>query len=158
MSWLTAGVLLCGCALTTPSIAFERVTVTTERVLVDPASGLALGGYDPVAYFVNSEPRMGKPENEFFWNGAIWRFTNVGNLEAFRHAPAVYAPQYGGYGALAVSRGYPAQGSPLVWTVYEERLYLFASPVARAAWLQHPEGLARSGNEQWPSIERSLAR
>ncbi len=121
-------------------------------------TGLALAGYDPVAYFVDGAPRRGKPRYELSWNGAVWRFVNEGNVEAFRLAPEVYVPQFGGHDALSVSRGYPAQGSPLIWTIHDDRLYFFASPVNRAAWRQYPSGLIEAGEKRWPEIEATLAR
>ena len=158
---IAAHLALIGSFLAMPyktAVAFERVSVTSKRVLSDPATGLALGGYDPVAYFVDGAARQGKAEFELYTQGTVWRFVNEGNREAFRHSPGVYAPQFGGYGALSVSRGYPAEASPLVWTIFEGRLYLFASPVNRQAWLLAAQNLAEKGRKSWPAIESRLAR
>jgi len=59
--------------------------------------GLALKGYDVVAYFTMGKPVKGDSRYSYAWQGAIWRFANVRHLEAFKAAPAKYAPQYGGY-------------------------------------------------------------
>jgi YHS domain-containing protein len=59
--------------------------------------GVAIKGYDPVAYFTVGKPTKGKPEFEYEWMGAKWRFASVKNLELFKSAPEKYAPQYGGY-------------------------------------------------------------
>lgn len=59
--------------------------------------GVAIKGYDPVAYFTEGKPVKGKEEFEFEWKGAKWRFANARHLELFRGDPEAYAPQYGGY-------------------------------------------------------------
>lgn len=61
------------------------------------AGGLAIKGYDPVAYFTRGEPTKGSEEFEYEWNGAKWRFATREHLEIFREDPEKYAPQYGGY-------------------------------------------------------------
>lgn len=59
--------------------------------------GLAVKGYDVVAYFTEGRPVQGLPEFEHEWNGAKWRFSSSENLELFTSEPEKYAPQYGGY-------------------------------------------------------------
>ena len=46
---------------------------TTERLVVDRHTGLALYGYDPVAYFTDAQPLVGRPEFELSFAGAVWR-------------------------------------------------------------------------------------
>jgi hypothetical protein len=55
---------------------------TTERIVVDWHTGLAIGGYDPVAFFTHGKPVAGRPDFELRYGGAVWRFCNVGNKEA----------------------------------------------------------------------------
>lgn len=59
--------------------------------------GVALDGYDVVAYFTLGEPTKGDSEFSHEWNGATWRFANAEHLEMFKADPEKYAPQYGGY-------------------------------------------------------------
>jgi YHS domain-containing protein len=59
--------------------------------------GLALKGYDPVAYFTLGKPMEGKKEFEYKWQDATWRFANEAHLNLFKSDPEKYAPQYGGY-------------------------------------------------------------
>jgi hypothetical protein len=82
----------------------------TERIVVDPRRGLALSGFDPVAYFTDSKPLMGRGELEYAFGGATWRFHNEGNRAAFAEHPEVYMPNYGGYDPVAVARGVAAPG------------------------------------------------
>jgi hypothetical protein len=59
--------------------------------------GVAIKGYDPVAYFTLGEPTKGSAEFEHTWMGAKWRFFNAEHLDMFKTDPGKYAPQYGGY-------------------------------------------------------------
>src|SRR5579884_2882030 len=100
------------------------------RVEVDPRTGLAIGGFDPVAYFAEHAPRLGRPDFEVDRYGVVWRFENPGNRAAFAAHPDVYRPQFGGYDPVAVGRGALVPGHPLV------------SAIAARKWPQ-VEGTAR---------------
>ena len=76
--------LLVSCSSPTPS-----VNVTAE--------GIAIKGYDPVAYFTQGKPVQGEKEFSHQWRGATWLFANNMHLDLFKNEPARYAPQYGGY-------------------------------------------------------------
>src|SRR6202167_2781281 len=65
-----------------------------ERIVIDWHTGLAIGGYDPVAFFTDGKPIAGSADFEFHYGGAIWRFCNVRNREAFRARTAIYMPQF----------------------------------------------------------------
>jgi hypothetical protein len=55
----------------------------TERIMVDWHTGLAIGGYDSVAFFTDGKPMAGSVDFELRYGGAIWRFSNVSNRAAF---------------------------------------------------------------------------
>ena len=59
--------------------------------------GLAIKGYDPVAYFTLSSPVKGLKEYQFEWNNAKWLFANNEHMIFFKEEPGKFAPQYGGY-------------------------------------------------------------
>ena len=61
------------------------------------AEGIAIKGYDPVAYFTQGKPVQGKKAFSHQWDGATWLFTNNMHLDLFKIDPARYAPQFGGY-------------------------------------------------------------
>src|SRR6202012_1929475 len=69
---------------------FAAHATTTERVVVNRFSGLAIEGFDPVAYFVDHHPVLGLPEYEAAEAGAVWRFRNEGNRASFVAHPDVY--------------------------------------------------------------------
>src|SRR5271169_2615265 len=69
------------------------------------SGGLAIKGYDPVAYFIDQKPVMGSAGFEYLWNNAKWRFASAEHRDLFRADPEKYAPKYGGYCAYAISLG-----------------------------------------------------
>src|SRR5262249_3036345 len=78
---------------------------TTERIGVNRYSGLAIEGFDPVAYFTDDRPIRGLPDFEAAEGGAVWRFQNAGNRDAFAANPEIYGPQFGGYDPIDIARG-----------------------------------------------------
>ncbi|MFZ2196829.1 MAG: YHS domain-containing (seleno)protein [Thermodesulfovibrionales bacterium] len=60
------------------------------------AEGVAIKGYDPVAYFNDIKPTMGRPEFKYVWKRSEWRFDSSDHLEMFKKDPEKYAPRDGG--------------------------------------------------------------
>src|SRR5262249_12011771 len=98
---------------------------TTEYIVTDRNSGLAIHGFDPVAYFTDGKPMLGRGEFEYAHAGVVWRFRNVGNRSAFAADPEIYMPRYGGYDPVGIGRGVPVAGDPRYWIIVGDRLYLF---------------------------------
>ena len=118
---------------------------------VDP-SGLALKGYDPVAYFTENKPVKGRTEFTAQHEGATYRFSSAANRDAFSAAPAKYSPQYGGYCAFGMAAGYKAPIEPDAWTVVDGKLYLNYSQSVRRQWSRDIPGYLRKADANWPSI------
>ena len=97
------------------SLDFAAQAATTERVVVNRYSGLAIEGFDPVAYFTESRPARGLPDFEAREAGAVWRFRNEGNRASFVAHPEIYGPQFGGYDPVDLGRGVTFAGSPRFW-------------------------------------------
>jgi YHS domain-containing protein len=131
---------------------------TTERVVSDRFSGLALNGIDPVAYFTDAAPLYGRAEREYRYAGVTWRFRNEGNMAAFIDNPNVYMPRYGGYDPIAVGRAVAVPGNPLLWTVFGERLYLFYSEQARARFVANPDEAILHADNKWPKVVGGLVQ
>jgi YHS domain-containing protein len=129
---------------------------TTERIVVDWHNGLAIAGYDPVAYFTDGTALPGTAEWEYRYAGAIWRFGNVGNRDAFADHPDVYMPQFGGYDPVGVARGVAVAGNPNVWLVSGERLYLFYDRARLATFTANPDRLVADAQRKWPDLRRTL--
>ncbi len=129
----------------------------TQYVVVNPYTGLAISGFDPVAYFADAKPRSGAPDLEYRHGGAVWRFRNEGNRAAFAEHPDVYTPRFGGYDPVAIARGVSVPGHPLIWLIMGQRLYLFYSNEARSAFEKQPERVIEAAERKWPVVARSVA-
>jgi hypothetical protein len=129
---------------------------TTERVVNDPLSGLAISGVDPVSYFTHAAPLYGNADHEYSYDGVIWRFRNVGDQTAFAAHPDVYMPRYGGYDPVALGRGVAVAGNPLVWAMVGEHVYLFYDEKSRARFLNGPTDAIAAADDKWPAVKSTL--
>lgn len=143
--------LACGLPCLAPGHA-----ATTESIVSDPNRGLAINGFDPVAYFTDAKAAIGREELEYNFAGAIWRFRNEGNRAAFMQNPEIYAPAFGGYDPMAVARGVAVAGHPQIWAVAGKRLYLFYNTQAREGFLADPESAA-AAERKWPVVQQTLS-
>src|SRR5215216_5981434 len=73
---------------------------------------LALKGYDPVAYFTQGRPMLGKKEFEYTWDEARYRFASDQHLSMFRSDPDRYAPQFAGSCTMGMSKGVKVEANP----------------------------------------------
>ena len=138
----------------TPALA--GIPGSTSQLNLD-AHGVALGGYDPVAYFVDGRPTMGLPDFEASEAGAVWRFRNEGNRASFVAHPDIYGPQFGGYDPIDLARGVTVAGNPLFWVVSGQRLYLFGREQSRDAFAANPDPVLRNAMLRWPALMQTLA-
>ena len=140
---------LIGLMATTPLLARPALAAEPE-VFAD--GGLAIHGIDPVAYFRQSAPVRGTADHTPMWRGAVWHFANAENMAAFEADPQGFAPQYGGYCAFAVSRGYTASTDPEAWTIHDGKLYLNYSLSVRSRWAQDIPGNVAAADANWPGV------
>lgn len=120
-------------------------------------NGLAIGGYDPVAYFTESEARKGSAKHSLSWNGATWRFKSAENKALFKANPEKYAPQYGGYCAYAMANGDLVSINPKAWDIHKGKLYLNYSSVVWAIWSRNKNGYISRADNRWPNIAKGLS-
>src|SRR5229473_2202594 len=131
---------------------------TTERLVVNRYSGLAIEGYDPVAYFTDERAVRGLPDYEAAEAGGIWRFRNASNRAAFVAHPEIYGPQFGGYDPIDLARGVTVAGNPRFFQIAGQRLYLFSREENRDAFAADPKRFLLDASARWPAIETNLAR
>lgn len=117
---------------------------------------VAIEGTDPVAYFTQGKPVEGSKKFSHEWQGANWRFSSARHLEMFKADPAKYAPQFGGWCAFAVSRGYTASIEPEAWSIVDGKLYLNYSLSVRKQWSADEKGNIQKGIENWPRVSKAL--
>jgi hypothetical protein len=128
-----------------------------DGIIADPQTGLALFGYDPVAYFVDHRAETGLPEFETITGGYAWRFLNQGNRRAFEGNADLYTPRFGGYDPALLAENKLSAGDPKFFTVVENSLLLFRSERTRARFLADGGGL-QLAMKNWPRLRRDLSR
>jgi YHS domain-containing protein len=102
---------------------------TALRSAVPQGIPLAIKGYDPVAYFTEGKPTRGVPEFEYEWDGLRYRFSRAEHRELFKSDPVRYAPQFGNYCAMALSKSELVEADPENWLISDGKLYVFGKPV-----------------------------
>lgn len=126
--------------------------------LVDPVDkdgkGVAVKGYDVVAYFTQSKPVKGSASFTSRWMGATWWFASAEDRDQFAASPEKYAPQYGGYCAYGVSRGHAVSIDPEAWTVVEGKLFLNYSKGVQKDWSQAIPQNIEKANTNWPGLHK----
>ncbi len=152
---LAALVLMAAVGIMAPTAAGAS---PDDRLVIDANTGLAISGFDPVAYFTRQQAGLGRADIELTQNGTVWRFLNEGNRAAFADHPEVYTPRFGGYDPVAIDRGASVAGHPLIWAVAGERLYFFYDEKARAEFLANPGRVIESAVRKWPAVARTIAR
>ena len=115
--------------------------------------GLAIRGYDPVAYFTDGRPVAGDPAYTAEWQGATWRFASAGHRNMFLAEPEKYAPQYGGFCAWAVAaKGKLYSTQPDNWTIHDGRLFLNYNDDIQARFEADIPGFIAEADRRWPQI------
>ena len=153
ISVLLVSVMITACAATP-----GKVSQTEPVDELNLQHGVALKGYDPVAYFAEAEPTPGNPAISYQWQGANWLFSTREHRTAFMADPAHYSPQFGGYCAFAVSRGTTADADPHQWAIVDGKLYVNNNAIAKRFWDQDRPANIVAGDTNWPLIpKRPLA-
>lgn len=149
-----------GCASGSNSNEKGNVSTTTESQserqkdfsLNLDERGRALKGYDPVAYFSEGEPVEGQDEFSFDWDNATWYFANAENRDKFAANPEKFAPANGGYCTFGVVLGKKFDGDPNVWSLHENKLYVFLNEEVKTKFLQDTVGNLKKVTDTWPQI------
>jgi YHS domain-containing protein len=129
------------------------VDVNTTHGLTLAGPGLALRGYDPVAYFTEGKPVIGKATYTATYNGATYQFASEAHLQAFKANPAQYVPQYGGFCAFGVAVGAKFDGDPELWRIEEGKLYLNLNPDIQEQWEKNIPDHITKADTNWPMIK-----
>jgi YHS domain-containing protein len=125
---------------------------TTRRYINVDRHGLALQGYDPVAYFTDHKPVEGDAHIKSTYQGATYQFATGQHKQMFDADPAKYEPQFGGFCAYAVSQNHTASIGPEFWSIIDGRLFLQHNDKAVSLWNQDVPGHVKDADKNWPGI------
>lgn len=131
------------------AMAAACTSTASSIALNADAAGMALKGYDAVAYFAVDSAVKGDAKYSYVWNGAKWLFSSEENMNKFMADPEAYAPQFGGYCAYAVSEGYTADADPEAWKVVDGKLYLNYNRDVQKTWEKNEAERIENGKKNW---------
>ena len=134
-------------------IAFAVLAPGAEVVNIDK-NGLALQGYDPVAYFTDGKPVKGSPEFTATYKGATYQFASTEHKQLFEKSPAKYEPQFGGFCGYAASINKLAPIEVKYFQVLHDRLILQHNKKAWDLWHKDVEGNLKNADANWPTLSQ----
>lgn len=149
---MAASVGLSLAALTLAGTPAFAVIPTSEAAVNTNEEGIALHGYDPVAYFTAGKPTQGSVRFSAFHEGAIYHFATAANRDRFKANPAAFAPQFGGFCAMGVALEKKLDGDPNVWKIVDGKLYLNYNQDVANKWLADMAGHIQRADANWPKI------
>lgn len=114
----------------------------------------AIQGYDPVAFFKESKPVIGKKELTYLYKDATWHFSTQENLNAFTSDPERFAPQYGGYCAYGTASGHKSPTQPETWTIVDHKLYFNYNKDVQKLWNKDQRSLIEKATKNWPTVKK----
>ncbi|MEM8739779.1 MAG: YHS domain-containing (seleno)protein [Planctomycetota bacterium] len=149
-------------AAAAPAILAEETGEPVPPTLTDK-NGLAIEGYDPVAYFpeADGKPVRGDKDLTATHHGATYRFVSEANRERFLANPDTYAPAYGGYCAFAMADGQKVTINPKSYEIHDGRLYLFYRDWftnTLKPWKKDRDTLRPAADGHWEEILEDLKK
>ena len=115
------------------------------------SQGVAVHGYDPVAYFFDGTAMAGSAQHRADWKGVTFYFASDFNRTAFMSDPEYFLTQFDGFCAFGATMGERLDINPESWAMVEGSVYLFNNGRVRDMWLNDPQGNIARGRENWPS-------
>src|SRR5882757_2111197 len=118
--------------------------------------GIAIKGYDPVAYFTQNKAVKGKKDFSYNWKGVGYRFASSADLESFKTNPSGYEPQYGGWCAYAMGHdGSKVEIDPETFKIINGKLFLYYNRFFNntlKSWNQDEPKLHSQADANWQKI------
>lgn len=128
-------------------------TLLAAQSLNTDKTGLAVSGYDPVAYFSQTKAIKGDHGITASHAGATYYFATAEHRDAFLADPDRYVPAYGGYCAYGVANGHKVSVDPEAFRVVDGRLYLNYSKGVQRHWLADIPGNIAKAESNWPKLK-----
>ena len=140
--------------------AAVTLAVATTALAAGPelnasSTGLALQGYDPVAYFTQGEATKGSYKITTIHNDATYWFSSEEHKATFEANPDAYVPEYGGYCAFGAAMGFKFDGDPHHWKIVDGELYLNLSKDIQERWSTDIPGFIQQADNNWETIEEA---
>lgn len=134
------------------------LTVTAGSALAGDffeKDGVALRGYDPVAYFTTGMPVKGAAAHRYEYKGSTFYFATSANERSFIRNPGKYVPQFGGFCAFGAANGYKVSTQPDAFAVVDGKLYLNHDIKVLGRWKEDVPGNIAKAEKNWPEVSKS---
>ena len=135
-----------------PLPLFAGVLGSKSPINLD-ATGLALRGYDPVAYFETGKPTHGMAAIKASYGGARYLFATKAHRRSFLNNPNKYLPQFGGFCAVGTSFGEKVDVDPETGKIVNGKLYLNNGPKAQEIFDSDPANTISRAVHNWPIVK-----
>lgn len=133
---------------------FTKLSDLNVTPIASDSSGAAIKGYDTVAYFTEGRAIKGKKEFEFSWQEAHWYFVSAAHRDMFAANPKSYAPEFGGFCSMAITRGMMFAADPEAWTIVDGKLYMKFSHATRDRWQPNKAKNIKKAEKNWAKISK----
>lgn len=141
--------------LAAAAFLFATSVVSADEIYA--TKGIAINGYDPVAYFTDHRPVKGSKRFVASYKGATFLFASAAHRDAFARDPGHYAPQYGGYCAYGTAEGHKATTAPQAFTIVDGKLYLNYNDEVLKTWRSDIGGYIQKANSNWNAVRAQPA-
>jgi len=132
------------------------LSALADEVVNALESGLAMDGFDVVAYF-DGGPAKGSPDHAVEYKDKLWQFASADHAARFEADPAAYAPQFNGWCSYAVSEEYGAEVDFVNgWAVIDGKLYLNWDEETRDAFVAEQEARVEAAQSNWDGVHAGL--
>jgi YHS domain-containing protein len=121
---------------------------------VNETDGVAIKGYDPIAYFTDNKPVKGIAAHSYTYEGVTYRFASTAHRKLFAKDPAKYVPEFGGFCAYGTSQGRKVDIDPAAFTIVNGKLYLNYNFDVLATWRKDEPGYIHEAEEKWPAVSQ----
>jgi hypothetical protein len=133
---------------------FTKLSNLKAIPIATDSSGVAIKGYDTVAYFTKGRAIKGNKDFEFSWQGVHWNFTGAAHRDMFAANPKRYAPKFGGFCAMGMTRGKMFVADPEAWTIVDGNLYMKFNKATRDRWRPNKAENIEKAKKNWARISK----
>ncbi|HUL34433.1 MAG TPA: YHS domain-containing (seleno)protein [Candidatus Eisenbacteria bacterium] len=121
-------------------------------------NGVAIQGYDPVAFFTQNKPVKGDKRFESTYKGATYYFVSGEDKAAFDASPGKYEPEFGGFCAYGVSRGKLVPVDVQAFQIVNGKLLLQYDLDIKEKFNKDQAGNLDKANQNWPQLVEKKGR
>ncbi len=131
--------------------AFASSALAEPKPNVDQ-SGIALQGYDPVAFFTDGKPTLGNEKYHSSFHNVTYRFASAEHQAMFEKDAAKYEPQFGGYCAYGVSKGHLSPVKIDAFQIVNGRLLMQYDSDVKKAFNEDQRVNLETADKNWPTL------